>query len=140
MAATMKGAQFRAKRMTLSAEIDQSRASLPEQRQRDAARGPVLIQETGRREIHAFIKTDFITSCEFLDVAVTSPSGKLTQPLSSQIASLPMPEKESPLNWKSVCLKMKGFTPTAYMQSLFRHLPATAHTVAEACATQTHSN
>ena len=46
-------------------------------------------------------------------------------------------EGESPLNWKSVCLKMKGFTPTAYMQSLFRHLPATAHTVAEACATQT---
>lgn len=45
-------------------------------------------------------------------------------------------ERESPLKWKSVCLKMKGFTPTAYMQSLFRHLPATVHTVAEATQAQ----
>lgn len=48
-------------------------------------------------------------------------------------------KRESPLNWKSVCFKMKGFTPTAYMQSLFRHLPATAHTVAEACRLCRHT-
>lgn len=31
-----------------------------------------------------------------------------------------------PVYWKSVCLKMKGFTPAAYTQSRFQHLPATA--------------
>lgn len=31
-----------------------------------------------------------------------------------------------PVYWKSVCLKMKGFTPAAYTPSRFQHLPATA--------------